>query len=420
MGQGKQINQLAVMIVQVVVFMLSSTALLFGLYFVGGEKVEYLICLAAAPVFFVVLCLTSMVGKAMRSSPRGSVIEKVRVLARTQVQKEVKGDKRMKRFSRALEKKIMVCDGAMGTELQKTELYKRVYEQELEPAMPLEWWNIRHQDEVQLIHEAYVEVGAEIILTNTLGANRKKLERYDKCKYVDKLNKAGVKIARRACVGRDVFVCGNIGPTGCAEELFNSRGDGERTKEELYDVFKEQGVALWEAGVDAIWIEAMSYLDEAVLAVKAAREKVKVPVICSMSFRAAPASRPDDFRTFWGDTVEHIVSELKEAGANALGSNCGEVVEEMPRLARRMRELTDLPLVFEVNAGLPKVVPEENFKAVYPLGPGPFGEIISQVVGEGGNIVGGCCGTTPEHIAAAWERVKAVMRRQDRNGRRGV
>jgi 5-methyltetrahydrofolate--homocysteine methyltransferase len=147
----------------------------------------------------------------------------------------------------------------------------------------------------------------------------------------------------------------------------------------------------------------MSNLAEAVIAVRSARENTDVPVICSMSFTLPPASRPDDFRTLWGDAPSDIVNNLTQAGAEILGSNCGDLVEEMPELARKMREITDLPLIFEVNAGRPRV--DEEYRSIYSLDPQGLAEIVSQLVEAGANIVGGCCGTTPEHIAAIKSRL---------------
>jgi 5-methyltetrahydrofolate--homocysteine methyltransferase len=165
-------------------------------------------------------------------------------------------------------------------------------------------------------------------------------------------------------------------------------------------VYKEQVIALTEAGVDAILIETMSFLQEALIATKAAVENTEIPVICTMVFRNPPDSRSTDFRTLWGDTLADVVHGLTEAGAAALGANCGDVVEAMPRLARQMRSMTDLPLVFQVNAGRAKLDVKTN-RTVHPLGPAGFGRIISQLAAGGASVVGGCCGTTPEHIDAA-------------------
>lgn len=399
MYQRPVINQFVVIIAEIVVFALSSSILLFGVYLTWGARAEPFVCWLAPVALFVAVVLTSMVGRAMDNKlPIEAVSRRARVYARAPLAKEAKVVWRKFEVSGKWENGVMIADGAMGTELIK---------RGLEPSTPAAWWNKERADEVQEVHEGYVTAGAQVTLTNTFDANRKKLEMYGKHKYVEELNRAGVEIARRACTARNVLVVGGMGPTGHELELFQSRSDGAKTKQQLYNAFKEQAVILQEAGVDGIWIEAMTYLAEAVIAVKAASENTQIPVICSMSFRAAPASRPDDFRTIWGDSVSDVVRELKEAGASAVGSNCGEVVEDMPRLARQMRQKTDLLLVFEVNAGRPKPVRKgKKFEAVYSLKPVKFVEIISQIVVEGGKIVGGCCGTTPEYIAAIRNRLK--------------
>jgi 5-methyltetrahydrofolate--homocysteine methyltransferase len=150
-------------------------------------------------------------------------------------------------------------------------------------------------------------------------------------------------------------------------------------------------------------VETMSSLAEAILAVRAARENADLPVICSMSFARPPASRPDDFRTPWGDALSDIIENLTQAGAEVLGSNCGDLVEEMPELAAKMRNLTDLPLIFETNAGRPRV--DEEYRSIYSLEPQGLADIALQIVEAGANIVGGCCGTNPEHIAAIKSRL---------------
>jgi 5-methyltetrahydrofolate--homocysteine methyltransferase len=292
-------------------------------------------------------------------------------------------------LSCALRSGIIICDGAMGTELQKRGLGRGVTPDS---------WNITHPDQVKAVHKAYIQAGAQAILTNTFGANAMRL-RKDKQYSVQRLNRAGAEIARD-CAGQDVFVFGDIGPSGREDQL---PPYGTQPEQVFYDTFREQAIALAEAGVDAILVETMSSLAEAVIAVRAARENTSLLVICSMSFAQPPASRPDDFRTPWGDAPLDIVDALTQAGAEILGSNCGDLVEEMPRLARKMREITDLPLIFEVNAGRPRV--DEEYKSIYSLDPQGLAEIASELVEAGANIVGGCCGTTPEHIAAIKDRL---------------
>ncbi len=297
-------------------------------------------------------------------------------------------------LKKALSRGIVLCDGAMGTQLINTGLPSGI---------PTACCNVICPDRILSIHKKYISVGAQAILTNTFDANRLKLKgqkEYD----VKELNSIGVKLARQASAGTDVMVFGDIGPSGNEESFLYSLQEGEiianKTKQDLYDVYKEQVIALTETGVDAILIETMSYLQEAIIATKAAADNTEVPVICTMVFRAPPDSRPCEFKTFWGDTLPDIVNGLIKAGAAGIGANCGDVVEAMPRLAQQMRNLTHLPLVFQVNAGRAELDVQTN-QTVHPLGPAGFGQVISEVAAEGASIVGGCCGTTPDHIEAA-------------------
>ena len=284
--------------------------------------------------------------------------------------------------------KVIICDGAMGTELQKRGLGKGVTPDS---------WNIANPDQVKDVHKSYVQAGASAILTNTFGANS---ARIGKSKYtVRELNLAGAKIARE-CAGHDVLVFGDMGPTGWEDQLSPY---GTLSEETFFEVFKEQAKALAEGEIDAIIIETMSSLAEAVIALKAVKENTSLPIICSMTFARPPASRPDDLRTLWGDALPDIIETLTKEGANVLGSNCGDLFSEIPALAKTMRELTSLPLIFEVNAGLPRV--DENYKTIYSLAPDVFAKIIMQAVDYGANIVGGCCGTNPEHISAIKKRL---------------
>jgi 5-methyltetrahydrofolate--homocysteine methyltransferase len=170
------------------------------------------------------------------------------------------------------------------------------------------------------------------------------------------------------------------------------------SKQVFYDAFKDQATALANADVDAIIVETMSSINEAVIAIQAVKDNTSKPLICSMTFARPPASRPDDLRTPWGDEVPDIIDALTKTGADVLGSNCGDLVEEMPQLVKMMRNITKLPLIFEVNAGRPRV--DDEYRTIYSLEPEAFAEIILQIVDSGANIVGGCCGTNPDHIKA--------------------
>ena len=292
----------------------------------------------------------------------------------------------------ALRSGPLICDGAMGTELQRRGLSR---------GETSDSWNVTHPDQVEAVHRAYIHAGAQIILTNTFGSNAMRLGAGSQYS-VKQLNQAAVKIARN-CAVENILVFGDMGPSGLGDQL---PPYGTRPEQAFYDTFKEQAIALAEAGVDAILVETMSNLAEARIAVRAAKKNTDLPIICTMSFARPPASRPDDFRSPWGDALWDIVNGLTQEGAEVLGSNCGDLVEEMPQLASKMREITKLPLIFEVNAGRPQV--DEKYRSIYSLEPQGLAEIAVQLVEAGADIVGGCCGTTPDHIAAIKGRLEGM------------
>ncbi|MHC4433723.1 MAG: homocysteine S-methyltransferase family protein [Planctomycetota bacterium] len=294
----------------------------------------------------------------------------------------------------ALNSGVVLLDGAMGTQLMDTDLPSGI---------PTSCYNVRYPETIQAIHERYIESGAQAILTNTFNANRLMLKGHEEY-GVRELNQAAVQLARRAAAGNDVMVIGDIGPSGAQQQLHNALSDAKRIADEarqhLYEVFKEQALALTEAGVDAILIETMSYLQEAILAVRAVTENTQTSAMCTLVFRAPPRSRPSDFRSLWGDSLSDTHSSLEEAGAKAIGANCGGLVEAMPGLARQMRSVTSLPLIFQMNTESDEPDGQMD-QPKQPLTPVEFGQLISEVVAEGANMVGGCCGTTPDHISEA-------------------
>ena len=279
----------------------------------------------------------------------------------------------------------VIADGAMGTQVARLDLAPGVLAESLNLAQPAD---------IEAIHRGYVAAGAEIVLANTFGANRVRLTDFGLADKVREINTAAVEIARQAA-GEARFVLGDMGPTGHDYRLPPYGTDDPET---VRQAFGEQARALAEAGVDGILVETMMSLREACLAVSAAREACDLPVLCSMTFKKPFDAESDDFRTFWGDNIATLVAQLTDAGADALKANCGELVEEMPRLAAGMKAATPMPLIFQVNAGRPCL--DTNYSTVYQLEPSAFADIGKTLVEAGASIVGGCCGTTPEHIRA--------------------
>ena len=281
----------------------------------------------------------------------------------------------------------LVCDCAMGTELQKLGLNAGEELGEL--------WNLSEDSvKVQSIHRANVEAGADLILTNTFGANPFKLAHYGVEDRLAEINRAGVRIAREV-VGADGFVAGDVGPSG---EILEDWG-GTRTKEEVYEGFRKQVLALAEGGADAIIVETMMDLEETKLAVSAAKEHIDLPVIASMAFSKVT----NGFKTLWGVRPADAVKELLSVGADIVGTNCGITIEDMVELIRQMRVVTDAPLIAQPNAGQPEVV---EGRTLYRQTMQEMAGHVGVLREAGADIIGGCCGTTPEYILEVSRRIK--------------
>jgi methionine synthase I (cobalamin-dependent) len=274
-----------------------------------------------------------------------------------------------------------VTDGAWGTQLQERGLDVGVCPDE---------WNLSHPDEVEEVPRAYVEAGSQIILTNTFGANRFALARHGLAEKAVEINRAGVEISRRAAAGT-AKVFASVGPTGIMLMM------GEVSPEDVQAAFEAQCRAIAEAGADAIVLETFSDPAEILLAVAAAK-KTGLPVIACMTFD----SGKDHDRTLMGTTPEQAAQKLTEAGADCIGSNCGQGIEGFVKIAARLKAATDRPVWIKANAGLPEMI---GGRAVYAQTAEKFAAVIPALVEAGASFVGGCCGTTPEFIRA----VKRVL-----------
>jgi len=293
-----------------------------------------------------------------------------------------------------LKSRTLVCDGAMGSMLLA---------RGLKSGECPETWNLARQADVQAIHRAYLEAGADIILTNTFGGNRFTLKGHGLDSRAADLNRAGAQFARTLAqdlagtLGRDLFVLGDIGPTGRFMAPL-----GMDTFEDFLAVFKEQAAALAEGGVDGLVIETMTSVEEVEAAVKAARATTQLPVVASMTFQQDADGK--NYHTIMGVDVRTMVKRLCDAGADILGTNCGQGIEQMIGVVRQMRAATDLPILVEPNAGLPRL---SQGRTVYAQTPEEMVRSLDALLDAGANIVGGCCGTTPAHIRLIAERVRA-------------
>ena len=283
---------------------------------------------------------------------------------------------------------VLVADGAIGTMLMA---------RGLEPGQPPESFNLARVDVLEAVAREYLEAGADIIQTNTFGATRLKLETYALGNKVEEINRNAVLAVKKA-VGEAAYVYGSCGPTG---QFLKPYGDVEPA--EMDDVFREQIGVLVSAGVDLICIETMSDLREATCAVKAAKEFKSIPVMATMTF----SHTPKGFYTIMGVTIEKAAKALQDAGADIVGSNCGNGIEKMVAIACEFRQYTRLPVAIQANAGMPELIDDQ---AVYPETPDFMAERAGELLALGVSIIGGCCGTTPEHIKAFRKTVDSTRR----------
>ncbi|MEE3371893.1 MAG: homocysteine S-methyltransferase family protein [Planctomycetota bacterium] len=274
--------------------------------------------------------------------------------------------------------RVLVSDGATGTYLQQ---------HGLEAGGCPEVLNADAPEVVRGMAAAYFEAGSQMVETNSFGGSRYMLAKYGFEERVEELNRLGAELARSvAPPGR--FVLGSIGPTG---EFLEPNGTATET--EMYDVFAEQARGLAAGGVDAFCVETMSDLAECTLAIRAAKEVSGLPVVATMTFDKGPRG----FFTMMGITPSGAAEQLAAAGADLVGSNCGIAIEQMIEIIADMRAATGTPILTHINAGIPRI---ESGQIVYPDTPEMMAACIPRLLQAGANVVGGCCGTSAEHVRA--------------------
>ena len=273
---------------------------------------------------------------------------------------------------------ILIGDGATGTYLQG---------KGLEVGEAPETWNLSHPEIVRGMAADYFAAGSDLVETNTFGGNAFRLGKVGLEGRVAELNRTAAKLARSAAPEGGLVV-GSIGPTG---EFMAPLGT--LTPEAFYEAFAEQARALAEEGVDAFCVETMTALDEMTVAIRAVKEATGLPVMATMTFDQGPRG----FATSMGVTIPQAVTGLAEAGADVVGTNCGNGSEKMVLIAREMGALTGLPILVQSNAGLPVM---EGDRVVYPEAAEEMAARCGDMVKAGVRIVGGCCGTGPAHISA--------------------
>jgi 5-methyltetrahydrofolate--homocysteine methyltransferase len=267
----------------------------------------------------------------------------------------------------------VLTDGAWGTQM---------WARGLPPGELADLWNLSHPDRVEAVGKSYVDAGSQIILTNTFQANRFAL--HDRAHEVVAINRAGAEISRRAA-GEHAKVFGSIGPTN------TMLVSGDIDPDELRAAFAEQASALAEGGADAIVIETMSDLNEAVIAVEAVRT-TGLPVVACMTFDTGK----NKDRTMTGVLPAQAAERLIAAGADAIGANCGMGVDAAAPICSALASATEHPVWIKANAGLPELVGRD---VVYKMTPSEYAGHVETLLTAGASFVGGCCGTTPEFIA---------------------
>jgi len=272
-------------------------------------------------------------------------------------------------------------DGAMGTQLAARGFDQNGFQ------------NLLNPDAVRSIHEAYVRAGAQLLITNTLCMNRIMLQTHGRADDVIAINRAGAEHARAAAGSLPVL--GDISSTG---RLLEPYGDAKET--DLMECFSEQATILAQSGVDGFIIETMLDLREAICALRACRQTADHPVFVTLSF----STMKDGGRTVMGNKAEECAVALSLEGADAIGINCGVLTPfEISEVIARFRENTDLPLIAQPNAGRPRI---KNGAIEFGLSPAEFAGGLVECVRRGARFVGGCCGTTPEHISEAAKILK--------------
>jgi 5-methyltetrahydrofolate--homocysteine methyltransferase len=297
----------------------------------------------------------------------------------------------------ALEHRVLLGDGAMGTQLQQAGL---------PPGGCGEAWNLDEPEKILAIQKAYVEAGSDCLITNTFGGSRIMLERHDEEGRVRPINRAGVEIARRAFSfggEREGYVLGDIGPFGGLMEPY-----GEIPEALVEKAFAEQAEALVSGGVDAIIIETQTALEELGIAIAAAKAAGAPAVIGSMAFDKMQEG--DEVRTMMGTSPEQAAEFMAEAGCDIVALNCGTGIDIRLAvdIAKRYRSVCGLPIMAQPNAGLPVL---ENMKVLYKETPEEMARGLEDLLDVGVSIVGGCCGSAPAHIRKFREVLDRVRNR---------
>lgn len=279
-------------------------------------------------------------------------------------------------FSQLTAQKIVLLDGATGSNLMRVGMPRGVC---------TEAWIAENPQPLLDLQRAYVEAGSQIIYAPTFSANRYSLARHGLQDRMQELNHTLVQLSKQAADGR-ALVAGDMTTTGIPLEPL-----GTMKYDELFEIYAQQAAALYEAGADLIVIETMLGIDETAVALEATKSVCKLPVMCSMTVQA-------DGGLYFGGRCTEAVQTLQALGADAVGINCSLGPEQLVSIVRNMKAEAQIPLLVKPNAGMP-VISDEG-EAIYPMDAESFAKHMQVLVEHGANLIGGCCGTRPEFIAA--------------------
>jgi len=294
-----------------------------------------------------------------------------------------------------LKERRLVCDGAMGTQLMLAGL---------ESGACGEVWNLTHPDRVLAIQRRYVAAGTDCLITNTFGGSRITLKRHNRADDLRAINQAGARLAREAFEGRVGFVLGDLGPLGAILEPY-----GDLPQDEARAAYEEQARALVEGGVDAIIIETQTSLDEMGIAIDAAKAAGAPCVIASLAYDLS--ADQTFYVTMMGVQPAQAAEFVEAHGGNIVALNCGTGMDMSgaAKVAEIYRQHCQIPVMVQPNAGLPVL---EKGKAVYKQLPAEMAKGVPTALAAGANIIGSCCGSTPEHTAAIHEAVARFNQRR--------
>ena len=292
----------------------------------------------------------------------------------------------MGKFTEILhEKKLLISDGATGSNLQQ---------RGLDTGKAPEIWVLEKPEAIKQLHLDFLKAGSDILLTCTFGGNQLRLEHAGLADKVEEVNMRAVQIAQEAIAGGPTLIAGSMGPLG---QMLKPLGLLE--KEDAKKIYAEQAHVLSKAGVDFLLIETQFDINEATAAIQGAQSVSDLPIVCSFSYDRG-------VKTMMGTSPTKMAEAFNEMNLTALGINCGKSLEDNLSCLQELKKATDLPIWFKPNAGLPNM--DESGNAVYSTTPEDMGNEAAEWVKEGAAIIGGCCGTSPAHLAAIADEVKKL------------